>query len=309
MQTHTVNAYELHELSDAAKKKAIEWYRDSNGDLINDLVNEDMTELLSWAGVTPHKIAFSLSYCQGDGASFTSPNLDISHFIFAQEKLALQIANQRWVDERSLDLQKGDSCPADLKAGEKIHYRHCNKDPGDASSKGRSHILRVWRSEDPCPDDVTIYLSESMKVLGVFNKDGKTTIWIDSGGTSENVLTQWRTLQFPELATLKHLLATNHSVSVSIGHNNSRYCHYNTMTVNVEVDDGDDESVDTHEVAQMLEVAFNEWAKSVAQLLEKTGYSIIEDQNSDEAISDNIEANDYMFLANGHVFHPTFYEG
>lgn len=79
MRTYTTKhtVYKLNELSDEAREKAIEKHRELLNDIIgNELLDEmeyRLDELLKQYKIKPinTQIRYSLSYCQGDGASFT----------------------------------------------------------------------------------------------------------------------------------------------------------------------------------------------------------------------------------------------
>lgn len=72
MQTKTYNVYTFDELSDEAKEKARDWYREYDDyPLLHDYMEEEARRLLEEAGFTNisiKNVLYSLSYCQGDGA-------------------------------------------------------------------------------------------------------------------------------------------------------------------------------------------------------------------------------------------------
>jgi len=71
MKTITVNVYSFNELSDEAKKKAREWYRDGGFDFEWwDFVYDDSITIAGLMGIDISKIYFSGFYSQGDGACF-----------------------------------------------------------------------------------------------------------------------------------------------------------------------------------------------------------------------------------------------
>lgn len=81
MQTITVDLFKFDELSDEAKKVAIEWFR--------GIVNEDMSLLgftddcerqAAEAGFDNAKVRYSLGYSQGDGVSFKA-EIDVKKFL------------------------------------------------------------------------------------------------------------------------------------------------------------------------------------------------------------------------------------
>lgn len=78
MKTYNLNLYTYDELNDDAKEKAREWYRKGNESFENpflkDAMEEFITDELKQAGyqVEDIEVFYSLSSCQGDGASFTA---------------------------------------------------------------------------------------------------------------------------------------------------------------------------------------------------------------------------------------------
>lgn len=77
MRTITKTVYSFDELSDKAKEKALEEYRDVNiHDSWADPLIEGLVEGLEEMGFKKSKIAFSGFWSQGDGASFTCDSID-----------------------------------------------------------------------------------------------------------------------------------------------------------------------------------------------------------------------------------------
>lgn len=82
MKTKTINIYSFSELSQEAQEKAIEYFRDckqNDGDLLM-FFSDDVTEQLKEKGWNDVKLQYSLSYCQGDGLSF-SGKLNLKYFL------------------------------------------------------------------------------------------------------------------------------------------------------------------------------------------------------------------------------------
>lgn len=73
MKTKTVNLYEFNELSDSAKEKARQWFREAScGDSYwSESTIEEATEQAQYMGFDVEGILFSGFSCQGDGACFT----------------------------------------------------------------------------------------------------------------------------------------------------------------------------------------------------------------------------------------------
>jgi hypothetical protein len=89
MQTIEIKIYEVDELNEKAKSKAIEWYRNLNDyAFLSDDLNYNLDELLQKHKITPikdKKLYYSLGYSQGDGAVFVGRfkwrgyDVDIKH--------------------------------------------------------------------------------------------------------------------------------------------------------------------------------------------------------------------------------------
>lgn len=71
MRTEQISVFKFDELSESAKEKAREWYRNvSSSDDWYDSVYEDAKQVASLMGVTITEIGFSGFWSQGDGAHF-----------------------------------------------------------------------------------------------------------------------------------------------------------------------------------------------------------------------------------------------
>lgn len=71
MQTKTYNIYTFDELTEKAKEKARDWYKQGNDyPFLTDDMQDKAIELLKDAKIKADdiKVYYSLSYCQGDGA-------------------------------------------------------------------------------------------------------------------------------------------------------------------------------------------------------------------------------------------------
>lgn len=73
MRTIEVKLYQYNELSDKAKEKAREWWRNVNASdtFWHEFAIDDAKEWLGYLGFSDVKIAFRGFWSQGDGASFT----------------------------------------------------------------------------------------------------------------------------------------------------------------------------------------------------------------------------------------------
>jgi hypothetical protein len=72
MRTIKTNLYQFHELSKAAQETAIEKQRNNENNVYLDFFYDDCIELINKKGFKGNiKLQYSLSYCQGDGLSFS----------------------------------------------------------------------------------------------------------------------------------------------------------------------------------------------------------------------------------------------
>jgi hypothetical protein len=86
MKTIHVQTYTFQELSDNAKQKVLSNFSDINTNFEwYDFLFEDFTTELEEKGYKNTKILFSGFYSQGDGACFTSKEIDIEKFIKNQK--------------------------------------------------------------------------------------------------------------------------------------------------------------------------------------------------------------------------------
>lgn len=131
-----------------------------------------------------------------------------------------------------------------------------------------------------------------------------------------------RILRGDDLILFNNLVEENLAVSVNIYRNSfgHRYSHWNTMEVDIDGDDLDtmmsylygdlDSDSDEYtekcdEIESMLITlrdGISDEIKSVSRELEKLGYEMIEDYQSDESISETIRINEYEFKEDGTMF-------
>jgi hypothetical protein len=90
MKTKTITLYSFDELSDAAKKKALENLRDTNVAYSDwdDFTIEDLQTELAENGFENAKIHYSGFWSQGDGASFDA-DINLEHFCTDKRILAI----------------------------------------------------------------------------------------------------------------------------------------------------------------------------------------------------------------------------
>lgn len=100
MKTKTINLYKFHELTEEQQAKVIDKYRDINDELTCNLItwDEHFVQGLKEQGFLNPDISYSLSYRQGDGASFTCSELDydllLKDYIGKHKSWMLEILKQ-----------------------------------------------------------------------------------------------------------------------------------------------------------------------------------------------------------------------
>lgn len=87
MKTKTIELYEFDELSESAKAKVLEAERDINVEdsFWHKYLLEEWEQELESMGFEDPTISFTGFWSQGDGASFTSKNVDIEKFLTSQK--------------------------------------------------------------------------------------------------------------------------------------------------------------------------------------------------------------------------------
>jgi len=86
MRVQEIKLYTFSELSDNAKRTAVDNYRDKNQETFMDFYCDDAIEQIQEAGFGGNiKLSYSFSYSQGDGLSFKCDYFDskVLHKIFA----------------------------------------------------------------------------------------------------------------------------------------------------------------------------------------------------------------------------------
>lgn len=95
---------------------------------------------------------------------------------------------------------------------------------------------------------------------------------------------------------------------ISIEHK-SNYVHYKSVNISIELyDDIDEEENEIYLSPKEHDDVLDEFKsiyKTICNKIEKDGYSIIENENTEEAIKDVIECNEYEFYKNGAIFIPS----
>jgi len=160
MQTKTYTVYNYDELSDEAKKKAVEWAQEflREDNFYFEDVQNDWQEKLKEFGFTDVKISFSGFWSQGDGASFTG-KCDILKFIEAtkQKKYYSKLLYQ--VKKENLDMY-GESYRIDN------HYAHYNTVKGTIDFEYHdARNIDLSKLENELTDSLTEFIhTESKKI-------------------------------------------------------------------------------------------------------------------------------------------------
>jgi len=95
MKTIEIQLYSFDELSEGAKQNAIEKYRNSDHVYL-DFFNDDAKEQIENSGFKGNvSLSYSLSYCQGDGLSFSCDYFDKLNELFTE---VLGTGKQKTID-------------------------------------------------------------------------------------------------------------------------------------------------------------------------------------------------------------------
>ena len=87
-------------------------------------------------------------------------------------------------------------------------------------------------------------------------------------------------------------------VNISVKHSGNYY-HSNSVNIEADFEDNGDEL--KNDLIEAVENDFKIVFKEICDKIEKTGYSQIEYENSEEAFKELCEANEYTFEANGEM--------
>lgn len=91
-------------------------------------------------------------------------------------------------------------------------------------------------------------------------------------------------------------------ININVKHDNGHYYHKNSFNIEVEEveEDNDDLRTDTLEVLREgIEEDFKELYNNLCDIVEKSGYSEIEHENSEDAFKEYCENNEAFFKENG----------
>jgi hypothetical protein len=93
----TVNIYQFNELSEEAKEKAIEDFKEESTDLLydHDPIIEGMVEDLEEMGIENVRVQYSGFWSQGDGLSFTGAVTDTALFM---SKMSLNLSSEPGIE-------------------------------------------------------------------------------------------------------------------------------------------------------------------------------------------------------------------
>jgi hypothetical protein len=84
MRTIRTKVFQFNELNENAKENAVEWYK-KDQEIFLDFFKEDAKEQIENAGFKGNiKMQYSLSYCQGDGLSFSCDYYDKLNELFTK---------------------------------------------------------------------------------------------------------------------------------------------------------------------------------------------------------------------------------
>ena len=302
-QTLQIQAYTYDELNQKAKEKARAWYvegMDNESYGTNDVLTENLNE----AGLSGMKVWWSLNNCQGDGVAFEG-NVDVDQFLKTQENLQYQIANNKNRYDHLISSEHVDpAVQLGIKATTGIDYV---RDAAGAATKNEKGGYNCFVYMRPSEDGAVVTAIEDLNT-----RPPKVRITQESDASPE-CIERYKELALVDatVAFIKMLLERDVTLAINIKHR-GRYTHWNSMEVSVEATDygrAIDDIEDSAERNRMVEEVDNtaisiqeglkEFVKDISRNLERQGYDNIEGCTSEEAVADNITANDYLFTASG----------
>ena len=138
MKTKEINVYSFEELSESAKEKAREWYRNGNLDYEWwDFVYEDAKTIGALMGIDIDKIYFSGFWSQGDGACFEGYYQYKKGSVKAVKEYAPQDKELHQIAQGLVDLQRCYLYSLTASVSHRGHYYHENCTSFDVYDKRR----------------------------------------------------------------------------------------------------------------------------------------------------------------------------
>lgn len=270
---HTVTTYKFNELSEKAKEKAREWYREL------DSVYFDADDFKEHTLVEPaayhHRVKtehcyYSLNYCQGDGVAYYG-EFDLDFFMAVPEheppgggELA---ADRKHIQEMIRKLQVADVTINITIRGQNERYHHYNSMSVD---------MECEESSLPKASRLSAWFDAADWSLGV-----------DGPGMREAV--NAALFLNPDDDTVP-LVALDWFQDKGVDTEAARAIF---MT--------DEEYIDLQDD---IVKALDAYMTSVSHSMEEAGYAELEYRDSDEVVDDNITGNDYEFTEDGRRFVP-----
>jgi len=278
----SITTYLFDELSDKAKEKAREWYRQEQGNISDDSIEQEMLHDLNEGDYGRFfKVRYCLGYCQGDGASINGA-ISLDNFYTGQKKIREQ-----------------------LQAGFVIMRDEVKTDRLDPRVQIGGHGMRVVNHElyDFWAADIS-NTSSNAPVTAILPQEDGTTVVERRVPMSDCYKERLKALDAGEAAfdEMARLITAGVELTMKI-EQRGRYAHWYSMQVSLDVDSYGTNDEKTHHqldpAISRVESAFSAWTKKVGQHLEKIGYAVIEIRNSDEVVDETIRMEEYLFTENG----------
>ncbi len=182
----------------------------------------------------------------------------------------------------------------------------------ELSKKSKAKAIEDWRDAG----NPTDFLDEDLKDLfeGELNEVGlpADTVYWGLGHTQGDGVAFYGSVDLDDYLKQNKLLKKfgkllDFDVSAKIEGASGNYHHSNSMDVQVDYDEPDvlegpkewTPGINLPKLTDELQDHMNEHVEEVSRKLEKMGYDEIDYLNSDEAITDTLEGNDYEYTADG----------
>jgi len=265
-RTKTITLYEFDELSDKAKERARDWYRESEAHFFDA---EDFEEHVLREHVEYHfrlklpKCRWSLNHCQGDGVAFYGA-IDLDFLMDDGDARPDQLTSRETLEEiRSLvrDLRGlGYSLRAD----------------SDGEGNGNHH----WNSMR-----ATLTAEEGPNL---------SRYGLRAAITDEMLLA----MEPPMLATVSELLEGDDWAPLLIACDWLDEQGFDTALIRAIVAPGDGCSA-AEAMVERLQELLDEYLTAASRSAGKAGYEELEYRDGPECIDENIRINDFTFTADG----------
>ena len=145
VETITRNLFQFDELSEEAKEKARDWYREFlyMDDYEFDFVIDDAKAVAALMGIEIDKVYYDISYSQGSGACFEGTYSYKKGSVKAVKKFAPQDEELHRIAEALQSIQKKNAYKLEASVKQVGRYSHANSTEIDVDLVDSNKVLRM----------------------------------------------------------------------------------------------------------------------------------------------------------------------